>query len=146
MKVQQLKEIKSHIGSEAFIFLQDLLANPSLTAAHNGQWIHFSENKPLKCVVLTQSVTSIEVMEYHRQHTDIHVTLIGKDTIYVGESVTETVKEFDSVEDYGLVKVRRSEEYVILPRSFMLIKPTVYHVNQLEQGAVKLVFKIDTPE
>jgi beta-galactosidase beta subunit len=66
--------------------------------------------------------------------------------MYVGENVTETKKEFDSVEDYGLVKVRKSEKYVILPGSFMLIKPTVYHVNQLEQGSVKLVFKIETPE
>ncbi|GEM_PF-4433480 len=142
MRVQHLDEIKSHIGCEAFIFLQDLLANPSSAEAYIGKWVHFSENKPVKCILLAQSASSKEVMEYHNQYSDIHVTLSGKDRMYVGENVKETIKNFDSVEDYGLVKVRKSKKYLIRSGSFMLIKPGVLHVNLLESGAIKVVFKL----
>ena len=139
--MQKVSELQEYLGNDAYSFLLKLQEDTESARAYVGKWIFFSEETTSKCIVLDQSATSAEVMEFHKEYVDIHVTLSGRDTMFFGEEIIKHLKEYDIEGDFGLVKVNRIREQVISEGHFLLIEPDLPHVNILNTGSLKVVFK-----
>jgi beta-galactosidase beta subunit len=108
--------------------------------APTGQWQEFGEG--LRGVCLVAGAASANVLEYHRANTDIHLTVRGCDRMHVGSADAETEKPYDPATDFGLVKATGVTVFDIGPDQFLEIAPGVPHINLLDAGSVKIVFKI----
>jgi len=105
-----------------------------------GKWEDFGDG--VRAVYLVSGAASADVLEFHRVNTDIHLTVRGRDSMHVGSADAETVQLYDPEKDFGLVKAMAPKVYDIEAGHFLLIKPGVPHINLLDAGSGKIVFKI----
>jgi beta-galactosidase beta subunit len=105
-----------------------------------GNWEDFGSG--IRAVYLVSGAASADVLEFHRINTDIHLTVNGRDSMHVGSADAETVQPYDQDKDFGLVKAVSPKVFSIGQGHFLLIKPCVPHINLLDAGSGKIVFKI----
>lgn len=142
MSVYKVSDINRFLGLNALHYLHELLNQVDTNDYQIGKWKFFSEDICSKCVILNKSSETPEIMEYHKEYSDIHITLLGRDKMLVGGEVSEIVQDYSRDSDFGLVKVENFKEQLISKGEFILLEPEIPHVNLLEPGSIKVVFKI----
>jgi YhcH/YjgK/YiaL family protein len=139
----KLEDLKDFIEIDIFNTIMAFISEVKSGEAEINQWKFFDENQFLKAVTLNKSNKQDDVKEYHKAYTDIHITLSGVDTIFIGNHATEIIEEYQELKDYSLVKAVSVSSKKIFPNNFAFIKPKVIHCNVLEdQDPLKVVIKI----
>lgn len=137
----KLDDLKNHIDIEFFNKIISFVKNAKSNDVTIGEWNLLNEDS-LKAIVLNKSNTETDVKEYHKVYTDVHITLDGLDTMFIGNQITETVDEYQENGDYSLVRSETIDSNEILPNHFMLLKPEEIHCNILNENSLKVVIKI----
>lgn len=143
ISVQEIEKIEKYLGKKAISFLHELMGDIDLAKDQKGKWTYFEDEASSKCIILDESGELTDVMEFHKKYTDIHFTLVGSDLLLIGDEISETIQEYSLDGDYGLVKANIHKELVINQAYFVLIEPSIPHINMLEKESLKVVFKIE---
>lgn len=136
------KELNDHLEENEVKSIEFHISQVRLNKITVGEWINL-ENTKLKVILLNSSNYSEGIFELHQNYIDIHITIKGEDSFYIGENKdaelsTSYSKEFD----YALYKTTIKEHFKIAEGSFVLIMPKVLHINQFKNNATtKLVVK-----
>jgi beta-galactosidase beta subunit len=139
----KLEDLKDFIEINTFNTIMAFISEVRSGKAEINKWHCFDENQFLKAVPLNKSNKQDDVKEYHKIYTDIHITLSGVDTIFIGNRIDEIVEEYQELSDYSLVKALSVSSKKIFPNHFAIIKSKVLHCNVLEdQDPLKVVIKI----
>lgn len=105
------------------------------------KWYYVNENKKIKLIVLNKSNSGNDVKEYHKLNTDFHITIKGKDKIYIGNSDFIEIDNKIMEDDYCLVKAKTINEISVNENELLMINPEVVHCNILEKESIKMVIK-----
>lgn len=105
------------------------------------KWYYIDENKKIKAILLNKSNSSSDIKEYHKLNTDIHITLKGKDKIFIGSSDYIEIDNKIDQDDYCLVNSKTINEFLLNENEIVIINPGVIHCNILEKESIKIVIK-----
>lgn len=107
----------------------DLAAALDFSSAENGR--HEAENAVyyIKSSMQTRDIEEMD-FEAHRRYLDLFLVLSGEERIAVAplETLHET-KEYDSAEDYLLLKGRATANIILRPGAFAICFPSDGHIS-----------------
>lgn len=82
--------------------------------------------------------TEVE-LEYHKKYADLHILLVGDETIGYSQKFDWLVKDYDAVADFGLVASNETVDLRLTPENFVLFFPGEYHQpNQLGKAGTRV--------
>lgn len=138
-----LKDLKNFVDIDIVNIINTFIKEVRFGNVDLNQWKYFDGIDYLKAIPLNKSNKQDDVKEYHKEYTDIHITISGTDTIFIGNVVTEVIEEYQVLNDYSLVNSVTEISEKIFPDNFVIIKPKTLHCNILEgQDPLKIVIKI----
>lgn len=105
------------------------------------KWYCLDENEKIKALLLNKSNSNSDIKEYHKLNTDIHITIKGKDRIYIGSSDYIEIDNKIDENDYCLVNSKTINEFSVNENEIVIINPGVIHCNILEKESIKIVIK-----
>jgi len=145
VKKCKVDELSSFINEQDSFMITNFITNNYKNSKTN-EWIQI--NKNLKCILLNGFNYKENVFEFHQKYMDIHITIKGKDIIYIGDSdINSIIEEYNTVLDYSLVNTQKSEEYLVEEMECIIISPHIIHSNKFfQENTNKIVFKISKNE
>lgn len=137
----KLEDLKDFIDFDNFNKIVNFVESAKSNNVKVGEW-NFLNDASLKAIVLNKSNMETDVKEFHKIYTDVHITIIGVDTLFLGNEISEIVEEYQENGDYSLVKSETIASNEIYPNHFGILNPEEIHCNILQENSLKVVVKI----
>lgn len=121
----------------------DMLENTDIAGFAEGR-TDISENLYVVAMSKEQSAYT-GIMEVHKEWIDVHCTIEGVDTIAykAAAECPEIEKEYDTENDYMLLKAGEAMKVMIQPDYFCVLDTSMAHAPLVGEGAVrKIVVKV----
>lgn len=123
------------------------LSENDCLALEDGQYDLGDQCCCLVSKYLTSDNTNKPQLEAHREYIDIQLVLSGREVIYIQAlELADTIKEYDSNEDYELFTSNYVNTVVLDGSNFVILFPNDLHAGGFDAGdkqeVKKLVFKL----
>ncbi|MBC8883223.1 YhcH/YjgK/YiaL family protein [Flavobacterium piscinae] len=137
--INKMEALHSFFNQNELDFIKKNILRVKQNQINFGEWFIYDES--LKLILLNSSNLNDEVKEFHKINTDVHLTISGKDTFYIGDDFYEVLEDNLNDQDYCLVKSNTEHLVEIYENQFVIVKPGIIHCNVLDKEAIKLVIK-----
>lgn len=142
MTTGAFNELETMMKASSFQLLEQFVDRVKKGAVPVLEWEYFNGDELEKAIVLNKSNYQEKIKEYHRAFTDIHITLSGEDTIFLGDEISAITEPYQENGDYCLVESPTVNTARIPPGHFAILKPTEIHSNLLAgNNPLKVVIK-----